>query len=94
MSKASVKPAKKPDRADALRGLPPRTAAMLADAARLVDRQDYAGAERALTGALVLAGSHPETLRLHGLIHHRRGQHAQADAIYRQGSRCIRSMRR
>jgi tetratricopeptide (TPR) repeat protein len=85
MSKASVKPAKNPDRADALRGLPPRTAAMLADAARLVDRQDYAGAERALTGALVLAGSHPETLRLHGLIHHRRGQHAQADAIYRQG---------
>ena len=84
MSKASVKPARKPDRADALRGLPPRTAAMLADAARLVDRQDYAGAERALTGALVLAGSHPETLRLHGLIQHRRGQHVEADAIYRQ----------
>ena len=67
-----------------LRGLPPRTAAMLAEAARLVDRQDYAGAERALTGALVLAGSHPETLRLHGLIQHRRGQHVEADAIYRQ----------
>ncbi|MGH8174387.1 MAG: sulfotransferase [Rhodanobacteraceae bacterium] len=84
MAKSSVKPARKPDRT-ALRGLPPRTAAMLGDAARLVDRQDYAGAERALTGALVLAGTHPETVRLHGLIHHRRGQLAQAEAIYRQG---------
>jgi len=66
-----------------LRGLPPRTAAMLAEAARLIDRQDYDGAERALTGALVLAAAHPETQRLHGLIQHRRRRHAQAEEIYR-----------
>jgi len=67
-----------------LQGLPPRTAAMLAEAARLIDRLDYDGAERALTGALVLAASHPETLRLHGLLLHRRGRHAQAEENYRR----------
>ena len=67
-----------------MQGLPPRTAAMLAEAARLIDRLDYDGAERALTGALVLAASHPETLRLHGLLLHRRGRHVQAEENYRR----------
>ena len=57
---------------------------MLTETARLVDRQDYDGAERALTGALTLAASHPETLRLHGLVLHRRGRHAQAAEVYRR----------
>ena len=67
-----------------LAGLAPRTAAMLAEAARLIDRQDLDGAERALTGAFVLAASHPETLRLHGLVLHRRGRHAQAADVYKR----------
>jgi len=66
-----------------MQGLAPRTAAMLAEAARLVERLDYDGAERALTGALVLAATHPETQRLHGLIAHRRGRHKEAEDIYR-----------
>lgn len=57
---------------------------MLTEAARLIDRLDYDGADRALTGALVLAASHPETLRLSALIQHRRGRHAEADATYRR----------
>jgi len=67
-----------------LQGLAPRTAAMLAEAARLVDRLDYDGAERALTGALALAPTHPETQRLLGLIAHRRGRHTEAEDIYRR----------
>jgi len=86
MSKPSIKQAsvKQPRLPASVRGLPPRTAAMLVEAARLIDRQDYDGADRALTGALVLAASHPETLRLHGLIQHRRGRHAQAQEIYQR----------
>ena len=86
MSKPSIKQAsvKQPRLPASVRGLPPRTAAMLVEAERLIDRQDYDGADRALTGALVLAASHPETLRLHGLIQHRRGRHAQAQEIYQR----------
>ena len=73
-----------PARSARLAGLAPRTVAMLADAARLIDRFDYDGAERALTGALVLAPSHPETLRLQGLVHHRRGRLAEAEDNYRR----------
>ena len=57
---------------------------MLAETVRLIDKFDYNGAERALTGALVLAASHPETLRLHGLIQHRRGRHDEAEDSYRR----------
>ena len=67
-----------------LDGLAPRAAAMLSEAAQLVDRLDYDGAERALTGALALAATHPETERLLGLIAHRRGRHTEAEAIYRR----------
>jgi Tfp pilus assembly protein PilF len=84
MAKPNVKPPRKPESSARLQGLAPRTAAMLAEAARLVERLDYDGAERALTGALVLAAAHPETLRLHGLVLHRRGRHAEAEAIYRR----------
>jgi tetratricopeptide (TPR) repeat protein len=84
MAKPSIKSPRKPEPSARLHGLAPRTAAMLGEAARLVDRLDYDGAERALTGALVLAGSHPETLRLHGLVLHRRGRHAQAEEVYRR----------
>jgi tetratricopeptide (TPR) repeat protein len=83
MAKANVKSQARAVRAH-LAGLPPRTAQMLVETARLVERLDYAAAERALTGALTLAASHPETQRLHGLIQHRRGQHAQAEATYRR----------
>lgn len=65
-----------------LRGLPPRTAALLQDAAQRIGRLDLVGAERALTGALALAPTHAETLRLHGLLEHRRGRHAEAAEIY------------
>jgi len=84
MAKPSIKPSRTPESSARLHGLAPRTAAMLVEAARLVDRLDYDGAERALTGALVLAASHPETLRLHGLVLHRRGRRAQADEVYRR----------
>lgn len=84
MAKPSVQTPHQPTGAARLQGLAPRTAAMLADAARLVDRLDYDGAERALTGALALAGSHPETQRLLGLIAHRRGRHTEAETIYRR----------
>lgn len=84
MANTSVQPQRKPTPSARLRDLPPRTAAMLAEAARLVDRRDYDGAERALTGALVLAAAHPETQRLHGLIQHRRGRHAEAEDTYRR----------
>ncbi len=57
---------------------------MLADAARHIDRFDYDSAERALTGAFALAPAHPETLRLQGLVHHRRGRLAEADESYRR----------
>jgi tetratricopeptide (TPR) repeat protein len=67
-----------------LHGLASRPAAMLAEAERLIDRLDYDGAERALTGALALAPSHPETQRLLGLIAHRRGRHQEAEDIYRR----------
>ena len=83
MAKTGVLPSRqKPN--DRLRDLPPRTAAMLGEAVRLIDRRDYDGAERALTGALVLAAEHPETARLHGLIRHRRGRLAEAEEIYRR----------
>ncbi len=68
-----------------LEGLAPRTAAMLTEAARLIERLDYDGAERALTGARVLAERHPETQRLLGLIAHRRGRLAESEDIYRRG---------
>jgi len=84
MAKTELKPSRKPLPSERLRGLPARTAAMLADAARLVERLDYDGADRALTGALVLAATHPETLRLHGLIQHRRGRHVEAEATYQR----------
>ncbi|HEY6893863.1 MAG TPA: sulfotransferase [Rhodanobacteraceae bacterium] len=68
----------------ALRGLAPRAAAMLADAAQRIERLDYDGAERVLTGAEALAPTHPETQRLRGLLAHRRGRHQDAEAIYRR----------
>lgn len=57
---------------------------MLDEAAKLIERGDTAGAERVLTGALVLVAEHPETLRLHGLIEQRRGRLAEADALFRR----------
>src|SRR4051812_3109161 len=84
MARNNLKPQQKSPTSARLQGLSPRTAAMLAEAARLIDRLDYDGAERAITGALVLASDHAETLRLHGLIHHRRGRHAHAEQSYRR----------
>lgn len=84
MAKTSVQPQRNPASSARLQGLAPRAAAMLAEAARLIDRLDYDGAERALTGALALAGQHPETQRLLGLIAHRRGRHKEAEDIYRR----------
>ena len=84
MAKSSIQTQRKPAPSARLQGLAPRTAAMLVEAARLVDRLDYDGAERALTGALVLAPTHPETQRLLGLIAHRRGRHDEAEDTYRK----------
>jgi tetratricopeptide (TPR) repeat protein len=84
MAKSNLKPRQKTPTPGRLQGLSPRTAAMLAEAARLIDRLDYDGAERALMGALVLASDHAETLRLNGLIQHRRGRHANAEENYRR----------
>src|SRR5690348_10543921 len=84
MATPNVQTPHEPAPSTRLQGLAPRTAAMLADAARLVDRLDYDGAERALTGALALAPTHPETQRLLGLIAHRRGRHTEAEDIYRR----------
>ncbi|MBO9661399.1 tetratricopeptide repeat-containing sulfotransferase family protein [Dokdonella sp.] len=67
-----------------LRGLAPRTAALLQDAAQRLDRNDLDGAEHALTGALALAPAHAETLRLHGLLEQRRGRRTEAESIYRR----------
>jgi tetratricopeptide (TPR) repeat protein len=83
MAKPHVTSTRTP-RPSRLDGLAPRTAALLGDAARFADRNDIDGAERALTGALALAPSHPETLRLHGLVLHRRGRHAEAADAYRR----------
>jgi len=84
MAKPDVQTPRKQAPSARLEGLAPRAAAMLAEAARLVDRLDYDGAERALTGALALAATHPETERLLGLIAHRRGRHTEAEEIYRR----------
>jgi tetratricopeptide (TPR) repeat protein len=83
MTKPHVKPLRAPPPAR-LDGLAPRTAALLADVARFIDRQDIDGAERTLLGVLALAPSHPETLRLHGLVLHRRGRHAEAAEAYQR----------
>jgi tetratricopeptide (TPR) repeat protein len=64
--------------------LAPRVAALLTDATRLLDRRDYAGADRVLTGARVLAAAHPEMLRLDGLLRHRQGRLAEAAELYRR----------
>ncbi len=84
MAKTSLDTPQKSASSARLHGLAPRTAAMLAETARLVDRLDYDGAERALTGALALDATHPETQRLLGLIAHRRGRHQEAEEIYRR----------
>jgi len=84
MAKPSLRPLPKSAASPRLAGLAPRTAAMLAETQRLIDRFDYDGADRALIGALVLAASHPETLRLHGLIQHRRGRHRDSEDSYRR----------
>lgn len=57
---------------------------MLVEANRLIERRDYAGAERVLNGARVLAAAHPETLRLDGLLQHRQGRLAEAADFYRR----------
>src|SRR6478672_10066531 len=84
MAKPNVQTPHKQAQSARLEGLAPPAAAMLAEAARLVDRLNYDGAERALTGALALAATHPETERLLGLIAHRRGRHTEAEGIYRR----------
>ena len=84
MATPNVETARKPALSKRLQGLAPRPAAMLAEAAQCIERLDYDGAERALTGALALAASHPETQRLLGLVAHRRGRHTQAEEIYRR----------
>lgn len=63
-------------------GLTPRTAAMLAEVRTLLAKPDYDGAERVLTGAQVLAASHPEVQRLQGLLHHRRRRFVEAEQTY------------
>jgi len=84
MATPNVQSSHKPAPSQRLEGLAPRPLAMLADATRCIDRLDYDGAERALTGALALAPAHPETQRLLGLVAHRRGRHAEAEEIYRR----------
>jgi tetratricopeptide (TPR) repeat protein len=84
MATPNVETTRKPALSKRLQGLAPRPAAMLAEAAQCIERLDYDGAERALTGALALAASHPETQRLLGLVAHRRGRHTQAEEIYRR----------
>jgi tetratricopeptide (TPR) repeat protein len=59
-------------------------AALLTDAIRLLERRDYAGADRVLTGARVLAAAHPELLRLDGLLRHRQGRLPEAAELYRR----------
>jgi tetratricopeptide (TPR) repeat protein len=67
-----------------LHGLTPATAAMIRDAGARVARDDIAGAERLMMGVLALAPAHAETLRLSGLIDHRRGRLAEAGESYRR----------
>lgn len=74
----------KQQQAQRLRGLSQGAATILRDVALRLQRGELDSAERGIAGALVLAPSHPETLRLHGLLEHRRGRHVAAEAIYRE----------
>lgn len=65
-------------------GLTPATAALVRDATARLARGDLDGAERIMMGVLALAPAHTETLRLAGLIDHRRGRLDDADAKYRR----------
>jgi tetratricopeptide (TPR) repeat protein len=73
-----------PVAAQRLHGLSPGAAAILRDIAQRLARGELDAAERALPGALALAPTQPETLRLYGLLEHRRGRHATAAAAYAQ----------
>ena len=73
-----------PAAAQRLHGLSPAAAAILREIAQRLARGELDAAERALPGALTLAPTHAETLRLHGLIEHRRGRHASAATAYAQ----------
>lgn len=69
--------------AQRLRGLSAGAAAILRDVALQLQRGDLDAAERGIAGALALAPAHAETLRLHGLVEHRRGRLASAEAVHR-----------
>jgi tetratricopeptide (TPR) repeat protein len=77
-------PPKKLRTADRLHGLTPTVAALLRDAMRHIERGHLDAAERAMMGALALAPTHAETLRLCGLVEHRRGRLGRAGELYRQ----------
>jgi tetratricopeptide (TPR) repeat protein len=66
-----------------LHGLTPTVAALLRDGTRHIERGHLDAAERAMAGALALAPTHAETLRLSGLVEHRRGRLGQAEDLYR-----------
>ena len=69
-----------------LRGLNPRAAGTLRELSRLLESGDVIGAERMLPITFVLAPDHPETLRLAGLVHHRRGRFDDAVGYLRAAS--------
>ena len=69
--------------AQRLNGLSAGAAAILRDVALHLQRGDLDAAERGMAGALVLAPTHGETQRLHGLVEHRRGRLASAEAVHR-----------
>jgi tetratricopeptide (TPR) repeat protein len=60
-----------------------RANAFARDAARHVDRGDFAAAENAATFALALAPNHSTALRVSGSVHRRRGRHDTAEEYLR-----------
>lgn len=67
-----------------LTGLAPDAVAGLQAAARAIRDGHESHARHALDGVLAAAPSHPEALRLYGILHHRAQRHAEAQAKLQQ----------
>ncbi len=81
---ANIPEMNKADWRKRLSGLSPRVIKMVEEAAAGIDRRRLEDARRSLVAASVLAPSHPEVLRLQGILKHLDGRYMEAVEILRE----------
>lgn len=81
---ANIPEISKADWRKRLAGLSPRVMKMVEEAAAGIERRRLEDARRSLVAASVLAPTHPEVLRLQGVLKHLDGRYAEAVEILRE----------